>query len=310
MALANNDLLLSLYQELKKDYRGEIYKNEPMSRHTTFKVGGPASIFAIANSQEELRIVASMAQKTKTPLIVIGRGSNLLLSDQGYKGIVLRLGRHFGRINVDGEHIQAGAAATLPGLVQASYKAGLKSLAFAVGIPGNLGGALVLNAGAYGECIGNFVRKVTVYSLSGELKAYSGSQIVFGYRSSSLKNKGVILEATLKLEKGDMTSVKLKMERYFKGRKDSQPLNFASAGSVFKNPPDLFAGGLIEEAACKGWREGNAMVSEKHANFIVNLGNAKAADIYKLIERVKNRVFEEKGVLLEPEITFIGDFPA
>ena len=133
---------------------------------------------------------------------------------------------------------------------------------------------------------------------------------MFGYRSSSLKNKGVMLEATLKLEKGDMTLIKLRMERYFKARKDSQPLNFASAGSVFKNPPDLFAGKLIEEAGCKGWREGNAMVSEKHANFMVNLGNAKATDIYKLIGRVKNRVLEEKGVLLEPEITFIGDFPA
>lgn len=308
MALVDNDVFLSIYQELKNDIKSDIYLNESMARHTTFKVGGMASIFGLINSLEELRIIANLAKKAKVSLLVIGRGSNLLVSDQGFNGIILRLGNYFGRVNIDDEYVQAGASITLPKLIQATYKAGLRSLAFAVGIPGTLGGALMLNAGAYGECIGSFVRNVTVYSPNGELRGYDRSEINFDYRSSSLRDKGVILEAVLKLEKGDLTLIKLRMERYFKARKDSQPLNFASAGSIFKNPPDLFAGRLIEEAGCKGWQQGDAMVSEKHANFIVNLGNAKADDIHKLIQRVKDEVHTKKGIRLEPEITLVGDF--
>ena len=308
MTLANHDIFAPLYRELKQDLNSEICLNEPMARHSTFKAGGPASIFAIADSLEELRVTTRLAREMGIPLLIVGRGSNLLVSDNGFKGIVLRLGGYFGRINIDGRYVQAGAAITLPKLVQATYKAGLKSLAFAVGIPGTLGGAVMVNAGAYGECIANYVKTVTIYSFEGRLKAYGRNEIKFGYRNSSLPGEGIILEVMLKLEEGDMALVKLRMERYFKARKDSQPVSFASAGSVFKNPKDQFAGRLIEEAGCKGWRKGNAMVSEKHANFIVNLGNAKASDIYGLLRRVQDRVQAKTGILLEPEIKLIGKF--
>jgi UDP-N-acetylmuramate dehydrogenase len=308
MPLVNKDIFAPIYKELKKNLKSDVYLNESMARHTTFKVGGPAAIFVIANSLEELRTLILLAKKNQTPFLIVGRGSNLLVSDKGFEGIVIRLGTYFSKIIIDGSHVQAGASVTLPALVQATCKEGLKSLVFAVGIPGTLGGALALNAGAFGECVGNFVKSVTVYSFDAELKAFDRSQINFDYRSSSLKNKGIILEATLRLEKGDITRIKVQMERYFKARKDSQPLNFANAGSVFKNPPKLLAGKIVEEVGCKGWREGNAKVSEKHANFIVNLGNAQAADIYELIQKVRNKVFEEKGILLEPEISFVGDF--
>lgn len=308
MPLVNKDVFTPIYEELKKNLRSDIYLNEPMARHTTFKVGGPAAVFVIANSLEELRTIVLLAKKTQTPFLVVGRGSNLLVSDKGFEGIVIRLGTYFSKVIIDGSHVQAGASATLPELVRATCKEGLRSLVFAVGIPGTLGGALTLNAGAYGECIGNFVKSVTLYSSDAELKAFNRNEIKFDYRSSSLKNKGVILEATLRLEKGDVTRIKVQMERYFKARKDSQPLNFANAGSIFKNPPKLIAGKIIEEVGCKGWREGNAEVSEKHANFIVNLGNAKAADIYKLMQSVRDKVLKEKGILLEPEISLVGDF--
>jgi len=308
MPLVDNDIFRSIYEDLKRDFKSDIYLNEPMARHTTFRVGGPAAIFLIANSLEELRKIISLTKKAQTPFLVVGRGSNLLISDQGFMGIIARLGPYFGKIVMDDCHVQAGASATLPALVQATYRGGLKSLAFAVGIPGTLGGALALNAGAYGECIGDLVQRVTLYSHDAELVSLDRSEIHFDYRSSSLNGKGIILEAILRLERGDTTRIKIQMERYFKARKDSQPLNFPSAGSIFKNPPKLLAGRLIEQAGCKGWREGNAMVSDKHANFIVNLGNARASDIYRLIQNVRNRVLEEKKVLLEPEINFVGDF--
>ncbi len=308
MTLVNHDIFIPVYRELQQALKSEIYRNEPMARHTTFKAGGAASIFAIADSLEELRTINRVATETGIPLLIVGRGSNLLVSDNGFKGVVVRLGPYFGKINVDGEYVQAGASVSLPKLVQATYKAGLKGLAFAVGIPGTLGGAILLNAGAYGQSIGDFVRKVTVYSQDSRLEVYGREQMSFEYRSSSLWDKGVILEVMLKLEVGDMSLAKLQMERYFRARKDSQPLNYASAGSIFKNPPDHYAGKLVEQAGCKGWREGSAMVSEKHANFIVNLGNAKATEIYALLRRVQDRVLEKEGILLEPEVTLVGKF--
>lgn len=308
MALANNDVFMPIYEELKRNLSSTIYLNEPMARHTTFRAGGPAALFVLVNSLEELRALVLLAKRTHTPLFVIGRGSNLLVSDKGFKGIIVRLGGYFGKIMVDDVYVQAGASTTLPALIQATYREGLKSLGFAVGIPGTLGGALTLNAGAYGQFIGDYVKSVTVYSPNAELLSYSRSEIDFGYRASSIADKGIVLEATLKLQKGDTALIKLQMERYFKARKDSQPLNCASAGSTFKNPPKLFAGRLIEELGCKGWREGNAVVSEKHANFIINLGSAKAKDIYRLMQRVQDKVLKERGIQLEPEITLLGDF--
>jgi len=308
MTSVSNNVFVPIYKELKKYIKSDIYLNEPMARHTTFKVGGPAALFVIVNSLQELRSTLLLSKKSGIPFLVVGRGSNLLVADSGFRGIVVRLGNYFSRINIDNDYVQAGAAISLPTLIRETYKEGFKSLAFAVGIPGTLGGAIRMNAGAYGDCFGNYLRKVTLYTTDAQFKSFGHSEIEFDYRSSSLKDKGVILEATLKLEKGDPKLIKLQMERYFKARKDSQPLNMANAGSIFKNPPNKFAGKIIEDAGCKGWQEGSAVVSKKHANFIVNLGGAKASDIYGLMQKVQDRVLEKKNILLEPEITKVGNF--
>lgn len=297
-----------VFQRLMPDLKGKLVENRPMSALTTWRIGGPARYFAVADSLNELRQLLMAASSVKLPYLIIGRGSNLLVSDNGFNGLVIRLGREFQRISVDGEIVQAGAAVPLPTLVQVAVKHSLKGLAFAVGIPGSFGGALVTNAGAHGSAIGDVTTRVTVYTPDFELSSLDQSVIRFGYRKSNLNSFGLVVEGVLKLSTGDTDSIRVEMERYFRQRKRTQPLNLPSAGSIFKNPKDLSAGRLIEEAGLKGFRIGDAQVSPVHANFIVNLGQAKAMDVYSLIRRVQQEVFKHSQVKLEPEITLVGKF--
>ncbi len=293
---------------LKYKLKSNVVGDEPLSKYTTLRVGGAATIFAIADSLEELRLLLQTSADFELPCFIMGKGSNLLVSDKGFPGIVVVLGKDFKGISVDGCHIRAGAGVPLQVLVQKALENGLKGLAFAIGIPGSLGGALTLNAGAHGQAIGDVVKNVTVYTSDCELKAFDGFEISFGYRSSSLSSQGVIVEAVLRLEKGEFNLIRAEMERYFRKRKRTQPLKLPNVGSIFKNPPGLSAGKLIEEVGCKGLRTGDAQVSLKHANFIVNLGNASAHDVYSLMRMVQEEVFRVKGILLEPEVTLVGDF--
>lgn len=298
-----------VFTRFERELKGKAVRDRPLAKHTTLRVGGPAGIFVTADSLNELRLVLQTALDFGLPYFVLGKGSNVLVSDEGFDGIVIELGIDFRKIVVDGGYIQAGAGVALPVLVQVACKRGLEGLAFAVGIPGSLGGALVMNAGAYRRTIGDVVRKVTVYTLDHQLRSLDRSEIAFGYRSSSLPADGIIVEAVIKLRESDPDCVAGEMEKLFRKRKRTQPLNLPSAGSVFKNPPGLFAGKLIEEVGCKGLRVGDAQISQKHANFVVNLGNAIANDVLTLLKKVQDEVYSGKGIILEPEITLVGEFP-
>lgn len=272
------------------------------------RIGGPADIFAVTDSFDHLNIVLRTAKEWGIPLFIIGKGSNLLISDSGFPGIVLRLGRDFMIKKVNGAKIQAGAAVSLPSLVQTASKYALSGLCFAIGIPGSLGGSLIMNAGAHGNCIGDVVKRVLIYSRDCEFKILEKDQLNFEYRKGSFSRDDIIVEATLVLSPGEPDNIKRQMEDYFTKRKDSQPLQFPTAGSVFKNPSNDSAGRLIEGAGCKGMRVGDAEVSVKHANFIINRGKATASDVYALLSEVQRRVFEHYGVILEPEVEFLGEF--
>ncbi len=296
------------FATLQKFLRENAVKDKILAKETTMRVGGPAEIFVVADSLDHLKVVLDTAQEWDLPLFIMGKGSNLLVSDSGFSGIVLRLGRDFMVKRANGSKIRAGAAATLPSLVQIASRHSLGGLCFAVGIPGSLGGALVMNAGAHGSCIGNLVANVITCSKKCELKVLEKNQISFEYRRTNLEKDDIIVEATLSLDIADMDAIKHQMEEYFAKRKNSQPLQLPNAGSVFKNPKGTSAGKLIEEAGCKSMSIGDAEVSAKHANFIVNRGHATASEVYALLRIVQKRVFEHRGIILEPEIEFIGEF--
>lgn len=298
------ELAERLYQSLKKSLGSRVRLNQPLASLTSLRLGGPASLLAEVDDYSELRMVLREAEENNFPFFILGRGSNVLVSDQGYRGLVVRLGKDFRRLIIDGVSVQAGAAVPMVEMVRVAQVNGLTGLSFAVGIPGSFGGALYMNAGAFGQSIGELVTKVKLLQPSLELVSLSRDEIEFGYRSSSLR--GVILEGELKLEKGDAGKIKAEMERYFERRKKTQPLTLPNAGSIFRNPPHQSAARLIESVGAKGLQRGGAQVSPLHANFIVNLGEAKASDVYWLIREVKSRVAEAFGVELELEIKLLG----
>ncbi len=293
---------LSLFEVLGK----KVKKEQILAPFTSFRVGGPARLFVEAENIYDLKIALKTAQQFDFPWFVLGRGTNILASDEGFDGLVLRLSSGFSRFLVEGEKIVSGAAVPLPELVWGALNNSLDGLGFAVGIPGSVGGAVKMNAGAFEKEIGPLVNRVTVLDSSLELKNLYRSELTFGYRSSSLKE--VILEVELSLKPGDDRKIKEQMEKNFRLRKKNQPQGCFSAGSVFKNPPGEKAFRLIESVGAKGLKIGEAMVSPKHANFIVNLGGARSADIYSLIEEVKERVWNKYNILLELEIELLGRF--
>lgn len=286
----------------------KIIVDKPLIKLTTLRVGGPARIFAVADSLHELHIIVGAAAEYELPLLILGRGSNLLISDAGFNGLVLQLGREFQQFSVIGNEILSGAAVTLSTLVQVALKHELQGLSFAIGIPGTLGAAIAINAGAYNGDMSGLVRQVTAYTSDCRLRSLSHDEIGFSYRRTLLDNGTIILEARLGLKIGRVEQIKREMEINFRRRKESQPLGQLSAGSIFKNPEGTTAGKLIEDAGCKGWRVGGAEVSEKHANFIINRGDATARDVYVLLKKVRDEVAAKTGVVLEPEVRIVGDF--
>lgn len=279
-----------------------------MSRHTSFRIGGPASIFVVADSLADLTLVTTLLAEEDVPWTVAGKGTNLLVADTGYDGAVLVLGRDFRRHAVAEDHLEAGAGIILATLVQDAFSRGLAGLAFAVGIPGTLGGALAMNAGTKRGWIGDAVESVTLFVPGQGLQRVRGADVAWGYRHSGLAGRGIIVEGVLRVEPGDPVVIRREMERDFKVRKESQPLGQPNAGSVFVNPEGGSAGRLIEAAGLKGLRIGGARVSRLHANFIVNEGGATAADVVALIRKVRMTVRDVHGIELKPEIRFLGSF--
>lgn len=284
----------------------EYRQNEPMRAHTTFKIGGEADIFIIPTSPAALIYAVKKCNELEIPYFILGNGSNLLVSDGGIEGAVISLSGING-ISSDGEKITCGAGAMLSSVCLKALSLSLTGLEFAYGIPGTAGGALYMNAGAYGGQMADVIESAECLTATGEIKTLKKENMQLGYRSSVFKNGGlIIISLTFALKKGDKAEIKAEMDELLNRRKQKQPLEYPSAGSTFKRPEGYFAGALIEKNGLKGLTVGGAQVSEKHAGFVINCGGATAADVRALIGKIQKKVFENDGVMLEPEVIFTG----
>ncbi|MBR2213542.1 MAG: UDP-N-acetylmuramate dehydrogenase [Eubacterium sp.] len=284
-----------------------VKENENMAEHTTFKCGGNASLYIAPNSIDELVKVLEVLREEDYPYMVIGNGSNLLVKDSGYDGAVVEVDKKIGEIDVRGEEIIVEAGAKLSKVATIAMESDLAGFEFAHGIPGNMGGAVVMNAGAYGGEMKDVLKWVKVVDQNGEIKTLENEELELGYRTSRvMKEKMIVLEACIKLELGIMGEIADVMALLMSKRKASQPLEYPSAGSTFKRPEGYYAGKLVQDAGMKGYRVGDAMVSEKHSGFVINCGNATATDVIQVIKDVQAKVKEDFGVDLEPEVRIIG----
>lgn len=285
----------------------QILENEPMSRHTTFRVGGPADVLFLPESEEQLIQALAIARDAGIPCIVIGNGSNLVVRDDGIRGLVIALGEGMAAIARTGNTITAWAGASLARVAAYAQASGLSGLEFASGIPGTLGGGCAMNAGAYGGQLSDVLIDARVL-LDGEVKTLTVDEMQMGYRTSlPLREGGIVISARFALTPDDPEAIAARMRELNARRRDKQPLNHPSAGSTFKRPEGYFAGALIEQSGLKGRRVGGAQVSEKHAGFIVNTGGATAADILALIAVVQDEVLARFGVHLETEVRILGE---
>jgi len=277
-----------------------------MARHTTLRTGGLAAMFLICDTLSDLSKTLETLAEEQVEWTVLGKGSNVVVSDEGYDGAVIVLGRDLKRHHTDGGKIHSGSGVTLAALVQDSYSRGLTGLEFGVGVPGTVGGALAMNAGTRDEWIGSRTETVTLFIPGRGLEVIRGTDVEWGYRTSGLPDLGVMVECALDLEPGDKALIRREMDARFLWRKASQPQGLPTAGSVFMNPCEDSAGRLIEASGLKGLRFGGAQVSEVHANFIVNVGGATATEVLALIDHIRKVVIREHGVELKPEIQVLG----
>ena len=299
----------SFYDKLTSVIAKErVYVDEPMSRHTAVRVGGPADFFVTPKAKEEVRDVIRICKEAGMPYYIIGNGSNLLVSDAGYRGVIVQIYKEMNEVKVEGDLVKAQAGALLSGIAAKALGAELSGFEFASGIPGTIGGACVMNAGAYGGEMKDVLESVTVLTGEGKIIELGRNELELGYRTSVIAKKGyIVLGAVLKLERGDGEKIKTYMDELKEKRVTKQPLEYPSAGSTFKRPEGYFAGKLIEDAGLRGFQVGGAQVSEKHCGFVINRDHATAADIMELMRQVQIRVKENSGVDLEPEVKRLGD---
>ncbi len=300
-----NEFLDELKEKIDPSW---ILLKEPMKKHTTFRVGGPADVLVTPDT-ERISVVIDLCKKHKLPYYIIGNGSNLLVGDKGIRGVVIVMTNRAGDIVCDGEVITAGAGCTLAQIAVLAAGNGLAGFEFAAGIPGTLGGAVVMNAGAYGGEMKDVIASAVVLDEEGNQKTLTNEELDFGYRHSCIPgNHYVVLRVTIKLRRGDVSEIRKKMAELREQRITKQPLEYPSAGSTFKRPAGYFAGKLIMEAGLRGYQVGGAQVAEKHCGFVINKAEASAADIVQLMEDVSAKVKEQFGVKLEPEIKMMGEF--
>lgn len=286
---------------------GLVRRDVPLGPMTTYKAGGPAHLFAEVASEEELEDLVESGLTTSHEILVLGRGSNLVVADSGFDGLVIRLGGEFSSASVVGDRVDAGGAMTLPRLARQAVEAGVLALEFFVGIPGSVGGAVRQNAGCFGvETRDRLIEARLIDLESGETSSRGADDLELGYRHSNVSSTTMVMSASFQGRRGDPSSGKQKMREITRWRKEHQPGGTLNAGSVFKNPPGIAAGRLIDELGLKGTRVGDVAVSEKHANFFVAGPDATATEIHQLMVRVKDLVFERSGTMLEPEIQFVG----
>ena len=301
----------SRFENLLSEIAGasNVLTDEPMSLHTSFRIGGPADHFVTPGNVSDLCGVIELCRKFDKNYFVLGNGSNILVSDKGYRGVVIQIQKNICNVSVDGEYIYAESGALLSKISSEAVRCGLSGFEFASGIPGTLGGAVVMNAGAYGGELKDVLVKADVFKPSEGIVEMSNEELKLGYRTSIIKHRDwIVLGALLKLQKGDKEAVRAKIEKLKEERNAKQPLDYPSAGSAFKRPQGDFAGRLVMEAGLRGYSVGDAAVSEKHCGFLINKGNATASDMKKLFNEVIRIVREKKNVTLEPEVRFIGEF--
>ena len=286
-----------------------IIPRASMARYTTFRVGGPADVLVNIADTKEIATALRAARNAGVPATIIGNGSNLLVRDGGIRGLVIRIAGDCADIRRDGDMVYAKAGISMSAAAQFALAEGLSGLAEIAGIPGTLGGGVIMNAGAYGGELSQVVTRVDAVTIpDGKVVTFEGPDLGFSYRHSAMMEAGVIVtDVTMQLTPGDPAAIRARMEELAKARRDKQPLNFPSAGSTFKRPVGLFAAKLIDDCGLRGLRVGDAQVSEKHAGFVINLGKATAKDILALIDQVRTRVMEKEGVMLEPEVRILGE---
>lgn len=301
----------SSYQQLSALLpAGCVRENVTLAPYTTMRTGGPAALFAEPRSAQQLAHVHQWAQEKGLSLLILGNGSNLLIADSGFDGLVIHLGRALSEVSVFANTLTAQAGASLAAAARAAAQASLTGLEFAAGIPGSIGGAVCMNAGAYGGEIAQVIVSARVLTPEG-VRMVSRDELSLGYRSSAVMQNGwVVLEATFELAPGNPDEIKATMADLAARRREKQPLQYPSCGSFFKRPVGYYAGALIEQAGLKGYRVGDAQVSEMHAGFVINRGHATSSEIYRLMQEVQRRVQAQFGVTLEPEVRLIGHFEA
>ena len=298
----------ALEGELREIFGARIRSAMPLAELTSFRIGGPADLFVAVEEETELMHAKAAAYRAGVPCFCLGAGTNLLVSDRGMRGLVVRLGDGFGKIKIDDTKVVAGAAAGFGTLVQVVIDRGLEGLEFGEGIPGTVGGGLVMNAGAFGGEIAKVVTLVHGVTEAGEAIALTRDEVKFAYRRTELPAHFVITRVDFELARGDRAQLMARVAELKARRASRQPRGVPNAGSIFKNPPGNFAGKLLEGAGLKGTRLGGAAFSDQHANFIVNLGGAQAAEVRALIDMARNKVKEQSGVWLEPEVRLVGDW--
>lgn len=287
----------------------QVLIQEPMKNHTTFRIGGPAACFVRPQDAGQVERILHICRENEVPWFILGNGSNLLVSDRGFDGVIIQIYRNMSRIQVSGHHMTVQAGALLSAVAKQALREGLSGLEFASGIPGTVGGAVVMNAGAYGGEMKDVVESVTVLDEEGAVRKLAREELQMGYRTSLVKKKGyTVLEAVLKLNDGDPAAISARMEELKEQRVSKQPLEYPSAGSTFKRPEGYFAGKLIMDSGLRGFRVGGAQISEKHCGFVINTGDATAEDAVRLIRQVQDIVYEKFHVKLEPEVRFLGIF--
>jgi len=297
------------FKALDDGLDGLVRYREPLARHTTLRIGGPVALYLECDTVSDVALALEVLTAEGIEFTVLGRGSNVLAADDGYDGAVIVLGREFRRYALDTQgRLKAGAGVALAAIVQEAFSAGMTGLEFAVGIPGTLGGALCMNAGTRDEWICDVVESVVLYAAGHGLVSVRGPEVDWAYRGSSLARQGIILESTLRLNPGDTSRIRASMESSLKRRRRNQPVALPNAGSVFRNPEGDSAGRLIESVGLKGASVGGAQISDAHANFIVNAGDATAHDFLTLVHMARDAVLEQHGIELKPEIKFLGSF--
>lgn len=295
------------------DLLGEerVFTGEAMSRHTTFKIGGPADYFLMPDKDTDVGRIVKICKESAIPYFILGNGSNLLVGDGGYRGAVIQIYKNMSAVTVEGTEITVQAGALLSSVAATAKNAALTGFEFAGGIPGTMGGAVVMNAGAYGGEMKDVLTEVTVMDEEGEIVTLPADKLELGYRTSIIKTAGyIVLEAKLQLKEGNPEVIRETMKDLTIRRTTKQPLEYPSAGSTFKRPEGYFAGKLIMDSGLAGYQVGGAQVSEKHCGFVINAGGATARDVRTLMDNVRDIVYKKYGVTLEPEVKFLGDFEA